>query len=102
MKRIATTLIFTLLLATLAATAHARQWRWQGNQSNTYGWQLMTPEERADHQTKLRSFTEYTACTDYIAEHHRQMEERAKAKGVTPPVMRRNPCDTMKAKGVLK
>jgi hypothetical protein len=102
MKRIVTTMISTLLLAALASTAYAKPWRWQGNQDNTYGWQLMTPQERTEHQTKLRSFTEYAACKEYVDEHHKQMEERAREKGIAPPVMRRNPCDTMKAKGVLK
>ena len=102
MKRMIVVVLAALLLAALASTVHARPWRWQGNQNNTYGWQLMTPEERTAHQAKLRGFTEYSACTEYVAEHHKQMAERAKTKGMTPPVMRRNPCDVMKAKGVLK
>lgn len=102
MKTISATIIAILLAALFASSAVARPWRWSGNQRNTYGWQLMTPQERAEHQTKLRGFTEYDACKEYVDEHHKQMEERAKEKGVAPPVMRRNPCDTMKARGILK
>ena len=102
MKTITTAVNTTLVAALFASTAIAKPWRWQGNQNNTYGWQLMTPEERTEHQTKLRSFTDYNACKEYVEEHHKQMEERSKEKGFTPPVMRRNPCDTMKAKGILK
>lgn len=62
----------------------------------------MTPEERTEHRTKMRSFTEYGACKEYVDEHHKQMEQRAKNNGVPLPVMKSNPCDRMKAKGVVK
>lgn len=102
MKTITSAIIAILFAALFTSTAMAKPWRWQGNQNNTAGWQLMTPAERTEHQTKLRSFTEYAACKEYVDEHHKQMEERAKEKGVAVPVMRQNPCDTMKTKGVLK
>ena len=102
MKNIIITLIAILVAALFASTAMAKQWRWSGNQQNTAGWQLMTPAERTEHQTKMRSFTEYGACKEYVEEHHKKMEDRAKEKGVAVPVMRQNPCDMMKAKGVLK
>lgn len=102
MKRIITTIGLTLAISLTVSSAFARPWRWTGNQKNTAGWQLMTPEERTEHQTKLRGFTEYNACKEYVDEHHKKMEERAREKGVAVPVMRQNPCDTMKAKGILK
>jgi hypothetical protein len=102
MKRIIATIALALAISLTVSSAFASPWRWTGNQKNTAGWQLMTQEERTEHQTKLRSFTEYTVCKEYVAEHHKQMEERAKEKGVAMPVMRRNPCDMMKAKGLLK
>jgi hypothetical protein len=102
MRTITTTLIAILVAALFASAAMAKPWRWSGNQQNTAGWQLMTPTERTEHQTKLRGFTEYAACKEYVDEHHKKMEERAKEKGVAMPVMRQNPCDTMKTKGVLK
>lgn len=102
MKTIITAVALTLALAMTFSVAEARPYRWQGSQQNTYGWQLMTAEERIEHQTKLRSFTGYAACKEYVDEHHKQMEERAKAKGITTPMVKRNPCDVMKARGVLK
>ena len=102
MKRIITTIALTLAISLTVTSAFARPWRWSGNQRNTAGWQLMTPEERTEHQAKLRSFTEYAACKEYVDDHHKKMEERAKEKGVAVPVMRNNPCDTIKAKGLLK
>lgn len=102
MKTITSTLIATLVAALLASSAMAGPGRWNSNKGNTYGWQLMTPAERTDHQAKMRSFTEYNICKEYVEEHHKLMEERAKEKGVSVPVMRQNPCDMMKAKGLLK
>jgi len=102
MKRVIVATAFTLICTFVVSTSHARPWRWEANQKNTPGWQLMTPEERIEHRTKMRSFTEYSACTEYVAEHHAKMVERAKERGVPAPVMRTNPCDVMKARGVLK
>ncbi len=86
----------------LAATAMAGPGRWNCNNRNTAGWQLMTAEERVEHQKKMRGFTSYSSCQGYVADHHRMMEERAKEKGLAKPMMRHNPCDTMKAKGWVK
>lgn len=102
MKRVITTIALGLVISLSVSTAFAKPWRWSCNQRNTPGWQLMTPQERLEHQTKLRSFTDYSACKEYVDEHHKQMEERAKEKGVSIPVMRQNPCDRMKARGLLK
>jgi hypothetical protein len=76
---------------------------WAANQGNTWGWQLMTPEERIEHQNKMRSFKTYDECKSYQEEHHKQMEARAKEKGVTlPPMGPRYGCDNMKARGYIK
>lgn len=102
MKRLITTITLTLALALTVSSAFAQPYRWNGNQRNTPGWQLMTPAERTDHQIKLRSFTEYAACKEYADNHHKLMEERAKEKGIALRAVKRNPCDVMKAKGYLK
>jgi hypothetical protein len=47
---------------------------------NTWGWQLMTPAERTEHQAKMRSFTTYDECKVYQEERHKQMVARAKEK----------------------
>ena len=102
MKLIITTIALTLVISLNASSAFAHKWCWTCNQNNTYGWQLMTPDERKAHQAKLVSFTEFNACKEYIDKHHKKMEERAREKGVAVPAMQENPCDTMKAEGVLK
>ncbi|BCB27342.1 hypothetical protein SKTS_22280 [Sulfurimicrobium lacus] len=76
---------------------------WAANKGNTWAWQLMTPAERTEHQTKMRSFKTYDECKAYQEEHYKQMEERAKEKGMTLPAMgSRYGCDNMKARGFLK
>jgi hypothetical protein len=50
-----------------------------------YGYQLMTPEERQAHRIKMRSMTTAQEREAYRLEHHRAMQERAKARGVTLP-----------------
>ncbi|HEX9023835.1 MAG TPA: hypothetical protein VF799_08360 [Geobacteraceae bacterium] len=101
MKRIIAITAHILALALAASSAFAAP-PWSANQGNTPGWQLMTPEERVEHQAKLRSFTDYNSCKEYVEVHRKKMVERAKEKGVAAPAMRRNPCDMMKARGLLK
>jgi len=102
MKNCIITTVIILTMALTVSSAFARPWRWDANQKNTAGWQLMTPEERTEHRAKMHSFTDYNACKEYVDEHHKKMEERAKEKGVNVPVMNRNPCDMMRTKGILK
>jgi hypothetical protein len=77
---------------------------WRVTKSNTMGYSLMTPAERAEHQAKMRSFKTYDECIAYTTEHHKMMEERAKEKNIALPAMGKGKfgCDNMKAKGFLK
>lgn len=56
----------------------------RGN-DNVPGWSMMTAEERKAHQDKMRSFKDRESCAAYMAEHHKQMEARAKERGQTLP-----------------
>ncbi|HEX5685136.1 MAG TPA: hypothetical protein VFY73_14030 [Ideonella sp.] len=59
----------------------------------TPGWSMMTPQERKEHQDKMRGMVSAAECKTYMDEHHRQMADRAKEKGVTLPAKpRRNAC----------
>ena len=59
----------------------------------TPGWSMMTPQERNDHQDKMRALGTAAECKTYMEEHHRQMADRAKQKGVTLPAKpRRDAC----------
>ncbi len=97
---LAASLVGAILGASVPALAMGP---WASNQGNTWGWQLMTPAERAEHQAKMRSFTTYDECKVYQEEHHKQMEARAKEKGLTLPAVGSGyGCDNMKARGYLK
>ncbi|MCW5657238.1 MAG: hypothetical protein KIT60_06020 [Burkholderiaceae bacterium] len=59
----------------------------------TPGWSMMTPQERTEHQEKMRSMTNRDECRAYMEQHHQQMMERAKDKGVNMPARpRRDAC----------
>lgn len=72
------------------------------NQNNVVGWQLMSPEERTAHGSKMLSLKTFDECNAYQKEHHNQMEARAKERGVTLSEVNNNACDRMKAKGYFK
>ncbi len=50
-----------------------------------FGWQLMTPEERAEYHNKMRSLKTAEEREQFRRQHHKLMKERAKAKGITLP-----------------
>ena len=69
--------------------------RWGSD--NTPGWTMMTPQERTEHQTRMRSMTNYDECKTYQAQHHEQMAARAKERGAKPlAAPRRDPCASLK------
>lgn len=102
MKRNIILMVTLCVIPLVSSSSFAHRWCWACNQDNTYGWQLMTPEERKEHQAKLAGFTGYNICKEYIDSHHKAMERRAGEKGIDLPVMESNPCDVLKDKGILK
>ena len=50
-----------------------------------YGSQLMTPQERAEHRTKMRAAKTVEEREKIRKEHHDRMVQRAKERGVTLP-----------------
>jgi hypothetical protein len=90
-------LIITLLLS-VAAAAQARG-PVRASEGNTRGWQLMTPEERIEHQSKIRGFKTYEECRNYQVAHHRRMEERARARGIDLPRGGRDICEHLQPAG---
>jgi hypothetical protein len=63
----------------------------------TAGWSMMTPQERQDHQARMRSMTNYDGCRAYMDQHHQQMVERARQQGrAVPSQSRRDACVGLK------
>ena len=77
-KNFSTALILALLLV---GTVSARG-PWRASEANTRGWLFMSPEERIEHQARIRSFTTLEECRNYQASHHKLMEERARQQGM--------------------
>ncbi len=50
-----------------------------------YGSQLMTPAERTQYRNHMRNLRTVQERERYRLEHHRQMQERARERGVTIP-----------------
>lgn len=72
------------------------------NQDNTRGWTLMTPEERSAFQKQMREVKTYDECVTLQSDHRGAMEVRAKEQGVTLQTPRRNACENLKARGLIK
>jgi hypothetical protein len=103
MNALKITTVALALTTVLAAGSVFAQGRWAADDGDTWGWQLMTPQERVEHQNKMRSFTTYDQCKAYQEAHHQAMEARAKEKGVTLPTTASGyGCDNMRARGFLK
>ena len=101
--------LLATLLVTLSATAFA-----QGpgpgpgpgarggprfGEGVTPGWKLMSPEERREHQERMRAMQDPAECEAYMTEHHRLMESRAKERNQALPWKGPRPfCDFPKRK----
>lgn len=84
------TALYVLLLAGAAAQPYGPV---RANEANTRGWQLMTPEERIEHQATIRGFKAYEQCREYQIRHHERMQQRARERGLTLPARRRDFCE---------
>jgi hypothetical protein len=76
--------------------------QFNANKDNTWGYQLMSPEERTAHRDKMRTTKTYDECKALQEGHHKAMEVRAKEQGKTLPAPGNNGCDRMKASGYFK
>lgn len=54
-------------------------------QDQIYGSQLMTDAERNEYQARMRNMKTEQEREAYRLEHHKQMQERARVKGVSLP-----------------
>lgn len=55
------------------------------DRDQVYGWQLMNEQERSEFQAKMRSMKTQQEREAFRLEHHKQMEARAKERGLTLP-----------------
>lgn len=88
------------LLLLFSVTCLAGPWR--AGAHNSAGWQFMSPDERVEHQRRMRSFTRYEECKAYQAEHHALMAERARQVGVVLQPHEDSGCEQLRARGQLQ
>ncbi len=89
-----------LLLSTLVGTLDAvAAGPWHAAEPNTSGWYYMTPNERVEHQRRMRSFETYEECKAYQAEHHVKMAERTRQKGIELQPRVESGCDQLRRRG---
>ena len=91
-KKFSSALIVALLLV---GTVSARG-PWRASEANTRGWLFMSPEERIEHQARIRSFTTLEECRNYQVSHHKLMEERARQHGMLLPSGGQDICQHLK------
>ena len=95
MKRQMLKSVLTAIGLLLAAEAGGRG-PWRASPENTRGWQFMTPEERIEHQSRVRGFNTLEECRAYQREHHKLIEDRARERGVAMPSGGRDICGHLK------
>lgn len=86
----------TLILGFLLIGTVSARGPWRASEANTRGWQFMTPEERIEHQTRIRGFTTQDECRSYQVSHHQLMEERARQRGMALPGGGQDICEHLK------
>ena len=57
------------------------------SQERIYGSQLMTPQERLEYRNRMRNAPSQAERERIRAEHHHEMQERARERGMTLPDM---------------
>ena len=72
-------------IALLLAASFPASFATAAEQKAVYGWQLMTPEELAEHRARMQSFKTEQEREAYRQAHHERMQARAKERGVTLP-----------------
>lgn len=92
-------MLFAALLL-LAGQAFAFPWYAQGE--NFRGAQLMTPEERKTHITRLQGMKSFEECRGYMNAHYLELDRRAKEKGALLPPVQGDPCEVMKTMGRIR
>lgn len=95
-------LSWLLVLAMAATTAGAARRLWHASAGNTAGWADMTPQERIDHQQRLRGFTRHADCVAYEAAQRQRVRERVRRRGGAWPEQPPSACDELRARGALR
>lgn len=89
--------ILALLSLALATQAHGFPWYAGGD--NFRGAQLLTPDERKAHVSRLQGFQHFDECRGYMQAHYLDLDRRAKERHVVLPPVQGDPCEVMRTMG---
>ncbi|MDD2914871.1 MAG: hypothetical protein PHP70_06075 [Gallionella sp.] len=101
MSRLFRKLFVSLALSLALTTGALATGPWHATGQNTAGWKFMSPDERIEHQRRMRSFDTYQECKTYQAEHHARMNERALREGVILERKNQSGCEQLRRRGRL-
>jgi hypothetical protein len=93
-----------VLLGALAASALAQPGPGRGPGARwgsdfTPGWSMMSAQERNEHRERMCGFTNHDECRKHMDQHHEQVAEPAKARGMAMPAQpRHDACAGLKNK----
>jgi len=75
------------IAAPAAAQMQSRDQMQMQDRESIYGYELMTPQERTEYHARMRALNTEQEREAFRLEHHKKMQERAKAQGKTLPDM---------------
>jgi len=102
MKRVLFGIVLGLMLGCAIAPLSWANGPWRAVEKNTEGWQFMTPDERIEHQRRMRSFETYEDCKVYQDDIHARMVQRALLEGVVLQPKSDGGCEQMRQRGQFK
>ncbi|MDZ7663322.1 hypothetical protein [Thiohalophilus sp.] len=88
-----------LLLVLVALPGTGAAGPWHAAEQNTSGWYYMTPDERIEHQRRMRGFKTYEECKSYQTEQHAKMARRALKEGVVLQPRPDSGCEQLRQRG---
>jgi hypothetical protein len=74
-----------LLTTSIALAVLTMSGAWAQTDPPIYGSQLMTRQERIEYRNQMRAMKTQEERNAFRLEHHKQMQERARERGVTLP-----------------
>jgi hypothetical protein len=94
--------IQVLFLATTLLTTQAWAFPWYAQGDNFRGAQLLSPEERKQHVSRLQNMKTFDECRGYMQAHYLELDRRARDKAVSLPPVQGDPCEVMKTMGRIR
>jgi hypothetical protein len=91
----------SLLALVLTSNPSQAAGPWRAHAGNSAGWKAMTPDERMEHQRRMRSFGAYEACRRYETEQALRMQQR-RAAGDAMGDGEQSACEQLRALGQFK